>query len=80
MLFNSCKITDCYDTWAEHSYTECKENIWAISNNNGNSEFSDHILNTGHAHGSITGTMQVIKSRGKKGQLLNTTKVSYTCI
>jgi hypothetical protein len=31
-----------------------KEHIQAIRNNNGNSGYSNHILNTGHAYGTIT--------------------------
>jgi hypothetical protein len=52
--------------------TKCKEHILAISNNNGNSECSDYILNTGHAYVSITGTLKVIKIEEKKGKHLNT--------
>jgi hypothetical protein len=37
-------------------YTRYKEHIQAVLNNNGNSEYSYHILNTGHEYGSITDT------------------------
>jgi hypothetical protein len=48
-----------------------KEHIQAIRKNNGNSRYSNHILNTGHAYRSITYTMKVIKIE-KKGIYLNT--------
>jgi hypothetical protein len=50
--------------------TRCKH-IHAIRTNNGNSGYSNHILNTGHAYGSITNTMKVLKTE-KKGKHLNT--------
>jgi hypothetical protein len=34
--------------------TRYKEHIQEIRNNNGNSGYSNHILNTGHTYGSIT--------------------------
>jgi hypothetical protein len=51
--------------------TTYKELIQEISNNNSNSEYSNHMLNTGHAYGSIPNTMKVIKIE-KKGKHLNT--------
>jgi hypothetical protein len=41
-------------------HTRYKENIQAIRSNNGNAGYSNHILNTGHTYGSITGTMDII--------------------
>jgi hypothetical protein len=52
-------------------HTRYKEHIQAIRNDNGNSAYSNHILNTGHAYGSITDTMKVIKIE-KTGKHLNT--------
>jgi hypothetical protein len=43
-----------------------KEHTQAIRNNNGNSGYSYNILNIGHAYGSITNTMKVIKNRKKE--------------
>jgi hypothetical protein len=40
-------------------------------NNNGNSGYSNHILNIGHAHGSLTNIMEVLKT-DKQGKHLNT--------
>jgi hypothetical protein len=37
----------------------------AVRNNNSNSGYSNHILNTGHAYGSVTNTMKVIKIEKK---------------
>jgi hypothetical protein len=51
--------------------TRYKEHIQAIRNNNGNSGFSNHVLNTGHAYGGITDTMKVIKIE-KEGNHLST--------
>jgi hypothetical protein len=51
--------------------TRYKEHIQAIRNNNGNSEYSNYILNTGHTYGTITDTMDIIRY-GRKGRHLNT--------
>jgi hypothetical protein len=42
-------------------HTTYKEHIQAICNNNSNSVYSNHILNTGHAYDSIPNTVKVIK-------------------
>jgi hypothetical protein len=44
-----------------------KEHIQAISKNNSNSGYSNHILNIGHTYGMIANTMDIIKD-GKEGQ------------
>jgi hypothetical protein len=49
-----------------------KEHIQAIRNNNNNSGYSNHILNTGHTYGTINDTMDDIIRKGKKGKHLNT--------
>jgi hypothetical protein len=49
----------------------CKEHIQAIRNNISNSGYSNHILNSGHTHGTITDTMDIIKA-GRKGKHFNT--------
>jgi hypothetical protein len=48
-----------------------KKHIQAIRNNNSNSGYSNHILNTGYTHGTITDTTDVIRN-GRKGRHLNT--------
>jgi hypothetical protein len=48
-----------------------KEHIQAIRKNSSNSGYSNHILNTGHTYGTITDTMEIVKT-GKKGRHLNT--------
>jgi hypothetical protein len=48
-----------------------KEHIRAIRSNNGNSGYSNHILNTGHTYGTINDTMGIITT-AKKGRHLNT--------
>jgi hypothetical protein len=45
--------------------------IQAIRNNNGNSGYSNHMLNTGHAYGSRADTIKVLKME-RKGKHLNT--------
>jgi hypothetical protein len=45
-----------------------KEHMQSIRNNNNNSGYSNHILNTGHTYGTINKTMDIIK----KGKHLNT--------
>jgi hypothetical protein len=42
-------------------YTRYEEHIQAIRNNNGNSGYFNHILNTRHACGSIIDTIKIIK-------------------
>jgi hypothetical protein len=51
--------------------TRSKEHIQAIRSNNDNSGYANHMLNTGHACGSIADTMTVLKTE-KKGKLPNT--------
>jgi hypothetical protein len=49
--------------------TRYKEHIHAIRNNS-NTGYSTHILNTGHAYGTITDSMDIIKT-GTKSKYLN---------
>jgi hypothetical protein len=49
--------------------TRYKEHIHDIRNNNSNSGYSNHILNTGHAYGVMIDTMDVITT-GRKGKHL----------
>jgi hypothetical protein len=42
-----------------------------IRSNNSNSRCSNNILNTGHAYGTITDTMDIITA-GRQGKYLNT--------
>jgi hypothetical protein len=51
-------------------YTRYKEHIQAIRNNNINSGYSNHILRTGHAYGSLTDTMEIVEVE-EKGKHLN---------
>jgi hypothetical protein len=44
-----------------------KEHIHAIGSNNSSSGYPSHILNKGHAHGTITDTTDVIR-RGREGR------------
>jgi hypothetical protein len=48
-------------------HTKYKEHIQAIRNNNGNSGYSNHVLNRGHAY--LTDTTKVVKIE-KKGKHL----------
>jgi hypothetical protein len=45
--------------------------IQAIRNNNDNSGYPNHILNTGHAYGSVTDILKIIKIE-EKGKHLDT--------
>jgi hypothetical protein len=58
-------------------YTRHKEHKEAITNNNGSSGYSNNILNTGHTYGTITDTMDIIKSK-KTGKNLNTLEKYHT--
>jgi hypothetical protein len=51
--------------------TRYKEHIQAIRNNNGNSGYSNNILNAGHAYRNIADDMKIIKIE-TKGKHLNT--------
>jgi hypothetical protein len=48
-----------------------KEHIHAIRNDDINSGYSNNILNTGHTYGTITDTINVIRT-GRKGRHLST--------
>jgi hypothetical protein len=48
-----------------------KEHIHDIRSNNSNTGYANHILNTGHTYGTITDTMEIIKT-GRKRRYLNT--------
>jgi hypothetical protein len=52
-------------------HTRYKEHIHAVRNNNSNSGYSNHILNTGHKYGKTTDTMDIIRTH-RKGKHLNT--------
>ncbi|PNF28666.1 hypothetical protein B7P43_G08714 [Cryptotermes secundus] len=51
--------------------TRDKEHIHDLRHNNSNTGYSEDILNTGHAYGTIENTMDIIATN-KKGQYLNT--------
>jgi HD-like signal output (HDOD) protein len=51
--------------------TRKKEYIQAIKNNNSNSGYSNHILNTGHKYRTITDTINIIRTH-RKGKHFNT--------
>jgi hypothetical protein len=44
-------------------HTRYKVHLQAIRNNNSNSGYSSHILNTGHTYGSITDTIDTISKQ-----------------
>jgi hypothetical protein len=58
--------------------TRHKELIQATRNNNINSGYSNHILSTGHAYGSITDTMEIGEVE-RKGKHLNTLEKYHMC-
>jgi hypothetical protein len=58
--------------------TRYETHIQAIRNSSGNLGYSNHILNTGHAHGSITNTMKVIKIEEQISK--HTGVIPYICI
>jgi hypothetical protein len=51
--------------------TRYKEHIHDIRHNNGNTGYSEYILNMGHTYGTMKNTMDIIEIN-KKGQCLNT--------
>jgi hypothetical protein len=68
------KCMDCPLKYAGQTgqtfYTRYNGHIQAIRNNNGNSGYSNHILNTGHAYGCVADEMKIINIE-KKGKQLN---------
>jgi hypothetical protein len=56
--------------------TRHTEHIHDIRSNNSNSGYSNHILETGHAYGTVTDTMDIITT-GRKGKHLNTLERYY---
>jgi hypothetical protein len=57
--------------------TRYKEHTQAIRNNNGNSGYSNHILNAGHVYGSITDTTKVTKTEKKGKHLIHRKNTIY---
>jgi hypothetical protein len=51
--------------------TRYKDHIHDIRSNNSNTGYANHILNTGHTYGTITDTMETMKTE-RKGRYLNT--------
>jgi hypothetical protein len=58
-------------------HTRYKEHMQAIRSHNGNSGYSNHILNTGYTYGNISDTMDVIKTE-RKGKNMNTLERYHT--
>jgi hypothetical protein len=55
-----------------------KQHIHAIRSNKSNSGYSNHMLNKGHAYGTITDTMGIIRT-GKKFKHLNALEKYHIC-
>jgi hypothetical protein len=53
-----------------------RDHIQAIRTNKRTSKYAQHILDTGHAYGTIEETMDIIQTT-KKGHLLNTLERFY---
>jgi hypothetical protein len=58
-------------------HTRYKEHIQAIKSNNSYSGYSNHILNTGHAYGTITDTMGIVKTAKKRVTSKYTRKIPH---
>jgi hypothetical protein len=56
--------------------TRYKVHVHDIRTNNSNTGYENHILNTGHAYGTITDTMEIMKTE-RKGRHLNTLERYY---
>jgi hypothetical protein len=48
-----------------------------MRNSNSNAGYSNHILNTGHKYGTITDTMDIVRTH-RKGKHLNTLEKYHT--
>jgi hypothetical protein len=53
-----------------------KEHVRAINTNGQTSKYAQHILDTGHAYGTMIDTMDIIHTAGK-GHLFNTLERFY---
>jgi hypothetical protein len=62
--------TKIHRTTGRTFLTRYKEHIQTINNNNSNSGYSSHILNTGYTYGTITDTVDIIRTH-KRGKHLN---------
>jgi hypothetical protein len=47
-------------------HTRYKEHRQAIRNNNSNCGYASHVLNKGHTYGTITHTMDIIRTHKKE--------------
>jgi hypothetical protein len=56
--------------------TRYNEHIYAIKTNRRNSKYAEHILDTGHTHGTINETLDILHTK-KKGHLLDTLERYY---
>jgi hypothetical protein len=69
------KCLDCPKKYIEQMgrafNTRYKEHIYDIRSNNSNTEYANHILNTGHTYGPIDDVMEIMET-GKKAKYLNT--------
>jgi hypothetical protein len=52
-------------------HTRYKEYIQPIRSKNGNSGYSNHILNTGHTYGNITDTMDIVRTEKKGNHMIS---------
>jgi hypothetical protein len=62
----------------ESNNTRYRKHIQAVSNNNSNSGYSNHILNTGHKYGTITDIMDIMGTH-RKGKHLNKLEEYHMC-
>jgi hypothetical protein len=61
-------------------HTRYKEHILATKNNNGNSGYSNLILNTGHKYGPIADTKDIVKTHKRRKTHEHTRKIPHTQI
>jgi hypothetical protein len=84
MLVQKLKCLDCPLKYIGQTgrafHTRCKEHILAIKNNNGNSGYTNHILNTGYKYGPITDTLDIVKTHKKRKTHEHTRKMLHTQI
>jgi hypothetical protein len=70
------KSIDCPRKYIEQTRRIFNVRYKELRNNNSNSVYSHHMLNTGYTYGTIMDTMDIIKT-GKKGRHLNTLENYY---
>jgi hypothetical protein len=64
--------------WIHISANRYREHIQVIRTNKPTSKYAQHILDTGHAYGTIEGTMDIIQTTKKVIYSIHSNEFIYT--